>query len=61
MAQRAPFLFTIELYRVVPTLTPTVGFKFIELQPTKVKLKHNTTKILFMNQSLRFRLIEQSG
>jgi len=36
-------------YSAVPTLTPTVGRTFIELQPTKLKLKQMISKTLFMN------------
>lgn len=42
----------------VPTLTPTVGLTFMELQPVKARAQTSTIRNLFIQQALSFRLIE---
>ena len=36
-------------------LTPTVGLKFIELQPINARLQHITSKNLFIGQALKLK------
>lgn len=38
-------------YNDVPACTPTVGFTFIDVQPSKRNEQHNAIQILFMNES----------
>ena len=45
-------------YKLVPTLTPTVGRTCIELQALRAKTQITTNKILFMQQTLRFCLMK---
>ena len=36
-------------------LTPTVGLKFIELQPINARLQHITSKNLFIGRALKLK------
>lgn len=48
MAQSAPFIYRRLSYSAVPTLTPTVGRTFIELQLANKTALNKTNNNLFM-------------